>query len=164
MYSAWQELAGTCRSDACFPFLLNPLGQLDTRSLQPLAVHPSAQPWKCHSVRETKPFPEAAFACIHLYFLLAVPAPGCLEVRFRCESGLLRAVETRGAFADAAFSSRAWLEGAVGVWEGGDHLPEVDFHIDCPWEERILLESPRDRFTSLSEGPSHSQKIICPMW
>lgn len=35
---------------------------------------------------------------VHLCFLLAVLAPGALRLQFRCESGLLRASETREAF------------------------------------------------------------------
>ena len=54
--------------------------------------------------------------CVHLYFLLAILAPAFLRLQFHCESGLLRAVESRGASAwrggrDAAFSSRARLAG-----------------------------------------------------
>lgn len=73
------------------------------------------------------------FTCIS--FLQSSPLV-FLRLQFRCDSGLLRAVESEGLrFAggrELPFpQEQGWwglvVRGEVGAWEEGDHLPEVDF-------------------------------------
>lgn len=79
---------------------------------------------------------------VHLCFLLAILAPSALRLQFRCESCMLRAVETREAFTEwqdmmLPFPQEHGQSGDRGVG-GGWRVSRID----CVREK--LLENPRE--------------------
>lgn len=106
----WQKLVGTQGSDGYFP-CQNPRSAQD-QALWFLLLCAPAQPWKCHSVRETSLFLGAALACSPV-FPSRHPGPQCFEVAVSLwvkhaeSSGNQRGLHWVVGH-DAAFSSRAW--------------------------------------------------------